>query len=258
MSWAVDPGHRERARGGVMEPDLERILAVGDVVCRIGMALGAAEVEDGRVREIARALGRGEHHRRPAIGLEAAVELAQGLGDEGRREVVLEGERLASHQRLLVLVRVLAAGERHPGGILVADPVQVLVAGEDERVELRGAHRAVRQVVVRSRRCRRRPGRGRSAAASGPGAAGTPSNRSTPPPPARSLRCRPRWPWRRSGARPSGWHLPGEPSPRSGDLRRRGSRRAPPPRCSPGAERCRRCHRARGRRPRSHRWRPGA
>ena len=64
MSCGLHAGTLERARRGVAEADAERVGAVGDVVGGVGVAFGAGEDDRGRVREVARMLGR-RHDRRP-------------------------------------------------------------------------------------------------------------------------------------------------------------------------------------------------
>ncbi|MCZ7524915.1 MAG: hypothetical protein M5U14_00095 [Acidimicrobiia bacterium] len=98
--------------------------------------------------EVAGLLGRRDHHRGRAVGLEAAVVAAERLGDPGGGEVVVHGEAPAGHDGPLVEVGVLAAGEGHRPGVGVLDPVLELVAGRDPPVELGRALHAVGEEEV--------------------------------------------------------------------------------------------------------------
>ena len=101
--------------------------------------------------EVACPLQGGDDHGRRAVGLEAAVELAQRLGDVGRGVVLLPGERAAPHQGLVVQLGVLPAGEGHRGGCVLGHAEGVHVAAEVEAVVLRGRHQPVRRVEVADR-----------------------------------------------------------------------------------------------------------
>ena len=139
--------------------------------------------------EVARVLGRRDDDRRRAVGLEAAVEQAERLADPRRREVVVHRQRRPAHQRLLVELRVRAERHRDLAGVGGLDVEELLVAGRDQRVELRGAARAVGEVEVEQRRRRRRRRRGRAGAAARRAGAGTRSSRSSRRPRARCGRC---------------------------------------------------------------------
>ena len=93
-------------------------------------------------------LGRRHDDGRRGVGLDATVELAERLADPWRREVVVHRERYPAHQRLLVELRVLAERDRDLAGIGGQDVEQLLITRRDERVELRRAARAVREVEV--------------------------------------------------------------------------------------------------------------
>ena len=53
----------------------------------------------GRLRQVARPLGRRDHDRERAVGLEAVVEQAERLGDPARVHVVVARQRLVAHRR---------------------------------------------------------------------------------------------------------------------------------------------------------------
>ncbi len=127
---------------------MEEVLAVGDVVGRRRVALSHAEDDRRGVRQVPGPLRGGHHDGGRAVGLDAAVEQAQWLAHPRAREVVVQRELAAPHERLRVVLRVLPERERDLGEIRLEGPVPPLVTRRDPRVELRGRAGAVGQVEV--------------------------------------------------------------------------------------------------------------
>ena len=96
-----------------MESESEDVWPVDELVGPVGVALRAAQDGHGDVRQVLRPLGGGDDDGRGAIGLHAAVELAHGLGDEGRGKVVFHRQGPAAHHGLVVQLSVAPAGERN-------------------------------------------------------------------------------------------------------------------------------------------------
>src|SRR5262249_15612862 len=95
-----------------------------------GRPRGVADAGDdlhGVLLQVAGAPQAGDDTRRAAVGLQAAVEQAEGRGHQPRVQVVLNRDRLL-HQRARVLAGVLAAGDRHGAELLLGSAVLVHVA----------------------------------------------------------------------------------------------------------------------------------
>ncbi len=124
------PRFPKRFRGRNREPGLENISAIGDLVGGIGLATGRSQNAHGAGGQISCALGARHHHCGAAIGFQAAIEEAVGVGQHGRSQVVVHRHGLAVHDRLGVQLRVLAHGERNgaelfaPGSELVHMPAR--------------------------------------------------------------------------------------------------------------------------------------
>ena len=112
------------------------------------MPLRPTEPGDRYVRQVAGALGRREHDGSGAVGLEAAVELAEGLGDERRGEIVVEGHFAPPHQRFLIQLRMPSARQSNICGIGRLHVEEPHVPAEVEGVPLRGRAHAVRRIPV--------------------------------------------------------------------------------------------------------------
>ena len=120
--------HRRR-RAGHVGHRLDRVVR--------GAAGRAAHVHRA-VREIARPLLGGEDDAAAAVGDHAAVELVQRIGDEPRRQHVVDGDRVAVH-RVGIAGRVLARLHRDRrellgrGAVLVHVPLRGHRVRADER-----------------------------------------------------------------------------------------------------------------------------
>ena len=69
-----EPGLGERLGCSDAEAGHEDVLAVGDLIGRIGLAGGDTEDRHGLAGEVARTLGGGDDDRSRTVGLQAAVE----------------------------------------------------------------------------------------------------------------------------------------------------------------------------------------
>ena len=94
--------------GGRVEPVGDRLgRRLGDVdvtvVDNVDAAAPRGALDEHRpVRQVLRPVGAHEHDRDRAVGLEAAVELAERIDDPAAREVVVHRHRLAHHCPLVV------------------------------------------------------------------------------------------------------------------------------------------------------------
>ena len=197
----------------------------------------------GGLREVARALERRDHHGRRAVGLEAAVEEAERLRHPRRREVLVHRERAVAHHRLLVVVRVLAAGERDRAGIGGQGSVELLMTGGDPAVELRRGARAVGKVEVDEgvgdRAAVDATPRAPHAGTVAEGRVAVPTDHDE-----HRVRRHPRRrPWPRARCPRTSSRHPCARSTSNGRRVRRGWLRAPRRSCTRGAGRCRRCRR---------------
>ena len=80
-----------------------------------------------RLAQVGGTLGRGDHAGHGAVGLEAVVEQAQGLGDPAGGHVVVARHRLGVHLGRRVAVGVLAEGDGDVGQVVAGGAVLVHV-----------------------------------------------------------------------------------------------------------------------------------
>ena len=102
------------------------------------------------MREITGPLGPAHDRPRPRSRSRRSSRTAgTARSTHGAREVVVHRQLPAAHQRLRVMLRVLAGTRSRPRRVSVSQrSVQLLVARRDPAVELRGRPRAVRKVEV--------------------------------------------------------------------------------------------------------------
>src|SRR5207248_1999305 len=137
-------------RGDVARAHRRILRAVAALVG--GRPRGVADAGDDLHRmllQVAGALQAGDDAGRAAIGLQAAVEQAEGRGHQPRVQIVLHRERLL-HQRARVLAGVLAAGDRHGAKLLLGGAVLVHVALRPEGEALWRGEQAERRREVRT------------------------------------------------------------------------------------------------------------
>ncbi len=104
--------------------------------------------QDRRPGQVLGPFGRGDHHRAGAVGLQAEVEQAQGAGDHARGQVVVQGHRLAVHDRVRRLVGVLAASHGHRAQLLRHRAIFQHVAARHQGEGLAGGHKTVGQIEL--------------------------------------------------------------------------------------------------------------
>ena len=132
-----DTRHLIRAWRGKTQPHLKRVGSIRDVVSRVGMAFGAAEIKHTWMTQVFRVFTRRYDDRCCAIGFDATVELAHRLRDPRRVHVVVEREFRTAHQGLVVQLGVGPTGKCDLCSVFVPNPVQKLVTHQNKRIKLR-------------------------------------------------------------------------------------------------------------------------
>ena len=100
---------------------------------------------DGPMAQVARPLGRHEHERAGAVGLEAAVEEAERLDDARRCGMVGEGHRAIVHHGGGVQIRVPPERHGHVAQLLGGRAVAIHVAADEEGHADRGVEEPERK-----------------------------------------------------------------------------------------------------------------
>ena len=144
------------------------------------MTFGHSGDIDRGLLEIAGALGRTDDHGAGAVGLQAAVEQPERLGNHARVAVIVHRHRAVAHESLLIELRMFARGHRDRRRPLQRNLVLLDVACRQPGEPLRRDGQSERHVVLGHRKAEggRQSDRAAASGAAHPGArVGVPSHR---------------------------------------------------------------------------------
>ena len=106
--FEIDLGHLQGIWRGKAEPDRKRVGPGGNIIRRVGVALGNPRNIHRVMFEVARPFRRGHDHGCGSVGFQTTVEQPEGFGDPAGVQIVLHAERTTLHIGFIVQLGMFA------------------------------------------------------------------------------------------------------------------------------------------------------